>query len=351
MRPINRPLRGFSIVELLVVLVVLILLMGSTLPLIEAVTCDAQKNVSIANLQALAEAHAMYAADWNDRQFTLVRDDLGAFGSCEDYNAGKNCHPPVILGEDCEGIERGFFFGCGGDRGSCDEFFVVPPINFYGTGVYLGSFRLPNVRGFHEYVNGRFFDPIFYAPKDAAVYEKVAPFFDVDCEYVNASMDSDLIFSASYVLSPAAMFHPDVMRSWSDGGWQNPWGLDHGFESPSVSQARYPAQKSRMIEHNWLQNPPAPCNPAFPPCEPYHFNHGLRSVPMTLFYDGHVNGLSTSEALRSNARIKAQTGIGLWSLDTSFGSDGYLGSVSYDFTDAHYHILTTDGILGRDTLE
>lgn len=352
---------GFTIVELMVVLLVLGLLLGLTVPIIAGTSCDSLKNVSIANLQRLAQAHAMYAADWNDRQFTLARDDISQFGvnlrqSCAAYNASGDCHPPVILGEDCAGVTQGFYFGCGGDPGICDSFFVVAPINFVGPRRGWGSFRLPNARGFHEYVNGRFFDPTFYAPKDAAVYEEVEPFFDEPCEFVNVGID--LIFASSYALSPAAMYHPDVFRAESLGGFRNPFSFPDGFRSPTVSQAEYSAQKSRMIEHNWLQNPAAPCNPNFGGCVPYYFNHGYKSVPMTLFYDGHVAHLSTLEATQSNNRMLCQTGQGLWSRDTPFGGSyfsgspgGYFMGDAYDTTTTSYHILTLNGIRGRDTLK
>jgi hypothetical protein len=364
MTPTLRPTRGLTLVEVLIVLLVLIVLMGLTLPIIKATTCDDLKNVSISNLGALNVAHAMYAADWDDRQFTLARDDLGQYGfntntACEELIAAGDCHPPVILGEDCDGITRGFFFGCDGQDGSCAEFFAVPPINFPGHSSGgtegLGSFRLPNARGFHEYVNGRFFDPTFYAPKDAPVYEQVLPLFDEDCEFVNVELE--LVFSSSYALSPAAMYHPDVLSLNPDIGgyyWRSPYEFAEGFESPTVSQATYAAQKRRMIEHNWLQNPPVPCNDVFPGCVPYYFNHGFNSVPMTLFFDGHVNGLSPHEAMRSDARSLAQTDgeIPLWSRDTPFGKTGYLIDNSWDmFAPTSYHILTVDGIRGRNTLE
>jgi hypothetical protein len=184
----------------------------------------------------------------------------------------------------------------------------------------------------------------------------VAPFFDVPCEY--AAPDGTFAFSASYVLSPAAMYHPDIFRSFEDGGWQDPDTLPWGYESPAVSQALYPDQKTRMIEHHWLQTPDGgPCNPAFAPgtyggCEPYYFNLGFRSNPLALFYDGHVRGLSVMEAIQSDHQYRRQTFFvdGLWSRDTPLGSSGYFGDLSFDLADTSYHILTTNGIRGRDTL-
>ncbi len=353
----ERTARGVTLIEVLAVLVSLLLLAGVAEPAITATTCDSRKNISIRNLQALHMAHALYAADWSDRQFTLVRDDLDAFGSsfgeaCAALADSGVCHPPIIAGEDCDGVLWGYFFGCG--QGGCSQFPLVAPIVFPDTDGFsfygLGSFRIPNARGFHEYVNGRFFDPAFYAPKDP-IYDEVAPFFDVECEFV--ADGADLGLSSSYILSPAAMYHPDVLSLGPrDYYWQSPFDLPGGFESPTVSQARYPGQKSRMLEHYWLQNPAEPCNINFAGCVPYFFNHGYHSIPMTLFFDGHVAGLSVSEAMRSEARMLAQSGVPLWSRDTPFAEDGYFISDAYDgLAETSFHILTIDGIRGRDTLE
>jgi hypothetical protein len=152
------------------------------------------------------------------------------------------------------------------------------------------------------------------------------------------------------------MFHPDVLSANPDTGgqyWRPPWVFDEGYQSPTVSQAQYPSRKTRMLEHSWIQDPAEWCNEAFVGCEPYYFNHSYFSIPMTLFFDGHVGGLSASEAMRSDARMRAQTGgtASLWSRDTPFGEAGYLMFDGYDIAHTSYHILTVDGIRGRDTLE
>ncbi len=363
MKATRPPARGLTLFEVLVLALLLLVLLGAGLPMIKAATCDALKNVSIRNLQVLNAAHAVYAADWDDRQFTLVRDDLSQYGNnslyaCQGLIDAGECHPPVILGEDCEGVLHGFFFGCGGQAGGCDQIYAAVPMNFPefvpgNPDIYaFGSFRIPNARGFNQYVNGRFFDPVFYAPKDAPIYETVRPLFDVNCEF--AGVGTDLAFSSSYALSPAAMFHPEVFSDKYNQGlyWRSPFSFPEGFQSPTVSQAKYAALKTRMIEHNWLQNPPEPCNQAFLDCVPYFFNHGHNSFPITLFFDGHIDSLSPFEAIRAESRVLAQTDGDqpLWSRDTSLGSDGYFTSDGWDFVQTSYHILTVDGIRGRDTV-
>ena len=75
-------------------------------------------------------------------------------------------------------------------------------------------------------------------------------------------------------------------------------------------------------------------------------------MPVTLFYDGSVRLMGVLEALSSNRRYENQVDNdhGLWSKDTPFGPEGYLTGDAYDFAETSYHILTTFGVLGRDTI-
>ena len=348
--------RGLTVVEVLVTLLGIVVLTSVALPSLTATTCDKLKNVSIGNLQKLNFAHALYAADWNDRQVTWTRDDLGVYdGDPVQYNLAHRCadpfdpgcQPPVVFGLDCDGTLHAYDLP--------QAAWAVQPINFPGPPhqdqsiAGIGTFRFPNARPFHDYVNGRVHDPVFYAPKDATVIEAVADCLDSKCEFDPACSPG----WSSYALSPAAMFNPEVLSLNEPflSYWRAPWDFADGYESPSVSQAKYPAQKTRMIEHSWLQNPPVPCSLALPGCEPYYFNQGFHSVPMTLFYDGSVDSLSVSEALDSQARLLVQSNTPLWSSDTPFGDAGYFIGSAYDFAQTSYHILTVDGIRGRDTLK
>ncbi len=346
---------GFTIVELLVVVLIIAVLLAAVLPVIGKVRGTAGIEGSISNLVTLGVAHVLYAADWNGRQVTWVVDDLAVYGSVGGYNDAhggcsspfdEGCHPPIIWGWGCAGALWTYPMNISGFH------WAVNPIAFPGlagiTG--FGNFRFPAVRPFHDYVNGRVYEPTFYAPNDTVVLESAEPLFGAPCEF-NAEGNPPIW--PSYALSPAAMFHPDVMRSNAAGGWQDPWSLDYGFESPGLFQALYPDLKTHMIEHHWVQNPPAECNPAFgPQCVPYYFNHGIDSTPVTLFYDGHVRLLPNTEVFAADQQILKQTGgvDGLWHRGTPFGEDGYYISAGYDGVPLSHHILTTDGILGRDTL-
>jgi hypothetical protein len=232
---------------------------------------------------------------------------------------------------------------------------LTRPINLEPDAAY-GVFRLPQMKGLHDYVNGRFHDPVFYSPLDTKAYLAALPAFYEDCEFVQTAGT----IPSSYALSPAAMYHPDVLRAPSEGGFQHPDTFDDGYRSPAVTQAEYAKQKTWMIEHNWLRSPPAACNPDYDDpfggfsgeCDPYLFNHGANAAPLTLFFDGSVRRLLTGAVVADDARMLKKTGgvDGLWSRDTPFGESGYFGDVSFDGTIVSHHILTTGGIRGRDTL-
>jgi hypothetical protein len=221
----------------------------------------------------------------------------------------------------------------------------------------FGAFRLPNGQFFHTYIGGGFHRSPFYAPNDAGIYANVEPWFDHECEYAPATWNNNQTRFSSYCTSPAAMFDPGVMRSVAAGGYQDPYSYADGFRSPSVSQAAFADLKTRMLEYRWLQPAPAdPCNPVFAGggnadiCEPWFFNHSATSEPATLFYDGSVRLLPNAEVLAADAAIIKQTGEGLWNRTTPFGATGFFGNVSFDGTIVSHHILTTDGITGRDTV-
>ena len=363
---------GFSLIELLAVLLIAAVLAAIALPAIGKARQSSGVEQSLANLVTLGVAHVLYAADWNGRQVTWAVDDLAAFGDdvgdyCDNhggcYSFGDpGCHPPLLVGWGSGAGGSGLwgFWPClfAGHN------WAVNPIGFPGgQGLDgFGNFRFPNFKAFHDYVNGRFYDPTFYAPNDTVPYELALPLFGDPNEF---NTEGNPPIWCSYVLSPAAMYDPDVMRSNAAGGWQNPWDLDYGFQSPGLFQAQYPDLKTQMIEHHWLQGPPADCNPNWPGsgsfegCEPYYFNHGIDSTPATLFYDGHVRLLPNTEVYAADQQILKQTGgvDGLWHRGTPFNTGygprdpgGYFIEYGYDGVPLSHHILTTDGILGRDTL-
>ncbi len=370
---------GFTATELLVVVIVVSLLLALTLPSLAGLRTSSGTDQSLSNLMTLGVAHATYAADFDGRQFTAIVDEMSTFGSSAaqavsayaafqmslGFDGQDAWHPPLILG-------WGLFSGGGvilysfyqSPFGTFGNYRWIQPISFSSSrGLSLGraSFRAVSARPIHDYVGGRFYDETFYAPNDLVVLEVAAACLDSPCEYDGLCTPpipgvGDTGYWSSYALSPAAMFHPDVMRAEPDGGWQDPWSIDHGFTAPGLFTARYPDLKTQLLEHHWLQSPPAyVCNPSFDPgtyenCEPYYFNHGSASRPAALFYDMSVRLLPNEEVIAADAKLIDRTGFGLWSRDTPLGREGYYGAFAYDGTNVSHHILTTDGILGRDTL-
>jgi hypothetical protein len=230
---------------------------------------------------------------------------------------------------------------------------MFQPIGFPGGPgqEHWGWFRFGvQPRPFHSYLNDRYQDEIYYAPKDRTILEPLEKCFDVPGETVAFPEECNPGWG-SYCLSVAGLYSPQVFSNNVSGVfWNAPWTMPCGYKVPSFSQVKFPTLKTHMLEHHWLQNTKVPCNAAFDGCEPYYFNHSVQSMPVTLFYDGSVRLMGVSEAMSSDSRHERQAGCGLWTRDTPFGNNGYLISDGYDFAEASFHILTTHGVRGRDTL-
>ncbi len=350
--------RGFSSSELFALTLIAAVGLAATIPVLARTRAGSGIAGSMANIMTIGVAHVLYASDWNGRQVTWVVDDLSIYGSVNNYNQVHGCHGswPFL------GCHPAIRWGFGSDGWlysypmvNSGYHWALEAINFQGGAAYFGHFRFPNTRPLHDYVNGRVYDPVFFAPLDTLPLEIVEPSFQLPVEYDESH--SPPIWT-SYSMSPAAMFSPDVMRSNADGGWQHPWSIPMGHQSPGFFEPTYPALKTLILEHHWLQGAPAPCNPAIDcfgcvlPCEPYYFNHGVDSSPVTLFYDLNVRLMSNAEVLAADQLVLKQTGgvDGLWHRGTPFGENGYVIDFGIDGVPLSHHILTTDGILGRDTL-
>ena len=104
-------IRGFTIIELLVVISIISLLIGILLPAVGKARDNARVSVSKSNLRQLGVAMHSYASDWADRQYTPVRDTLGVYDGLSDYNSKVygapdnpnlpdryEVHPPILWG-------------------------------------------------------------------------------------------------------------------------------------------------------------------------------------------------------------------------------------------------------------
>ncbi len=360
---------AFTIVELLVVVSIIALLVGILVPAIGKARDQALLTRSENNLSQLGKAQAIYSSEYNDRQVTFINDNFASYGAngaaaVSGFAAQNGIeHPGMILGY---GRGSSGQFGIWGywfppnPVGSAGNWQVIVPIDFASK---WGAFRYTNVRAFNTYVNGRFYDPTFYAPKDSAVMASTEPLFDHADEFFNAEPD---FRPSSYVFSPAAMFSPDVLGLNQQSGlyYTNPFSLKAGYRSPAMGQAVYGNLKTHIMEHHWLQNRKKECNPALAPgsydgCEPYYFNAAVTSSPRALFFDGHIGAAGVNDAMEATKRMVVQSGQpnhGLWSKNIPgwngsyeyWGTGGYFSSVAYDSASTSFHIATIDGIKGRD---
>jgi len=360
---------GFTIIELLVVISIIALLIGILLPALGRARDSALQSTSLSNLRQMSAGLGAYAGDWSDRQPTLIPDDFCQEGSCGGYLTNIGCLPQPILGwANFDGTRAlwGYWIDEGGQCagvGGCGNIVIALP---YDPSSQVGFFRQFNMKIFAQYMNGKYYDPVYYAPKDRRKIERVEQFFEAPNEF-----DYDGIIEwPSYCYAASAMFNPSVwdpVRAGNGNGQEadqaaeactTPGGGVAGLKSPPVGKAVYPDLKTRMLEHEWLQNTPGggDTNPLFAGGQtPYFFNHGIRSAPCTLFFDGAVRVMGVQESIKSNDRVERPDGFSnqnpsLWIADAN-GNTYYEGQ-SYGFPEEEtsYHIMTRFGIAGRDTI-
>ena len=350
--------RAFTIIELLVVVSIIALLVGILLPALGKAREQSLLTRSIANLKEIGNAHAIYGAEWNDRQATWINDGIAQYGDDfitawqgfnDEMGAGGGVnegHPQPTLGLD-DSNALWFFV---------EEF--TQPFIFDGTFAGQGSYRYPNLYALNQYMNGRFYDEIWIAPKDRMVLSGIETIGCLDSPG-DFCLGDGAVLAPSYSLSAAAMFNPQVFgagdRDGNEGSFRDPWELPAGFRSPTVSTAAFPELKTRTMEHHWLNGDvKAECNANWPNqgpynnCQPYFYNASINSAPVAQFFDGHIEQVGVRNTYITHQRSITQTGVGTYVDNSPFGN--YYHNEGYDFINqvTSFHVFTTKGIKGKD---
>ena len=389
---------GFTIIELLVVVSIIGLLLSLLIPAVGKARESALTTQSLANLRNMSSACASYGADWTDRQPTYMYDEfaqhitaLGPNATSEYQSKTGSCPPSLIVGwggyVNCNAQRNtvgiwAYWTPCDAAVGTSANYCMSLPFLMsgqgwggatYATSDGYGAWRYPNARNFSQYISNRYYDKVFYAPKDKYSMELAQPAFESPDDFVSIGCNGGSVDS-TYCFSPAAMFSPDAFSHkngcLSFAGKGLPPAI---FRSPSVGQASFPDLKTRMIEHSWLQNKEGPdFNPKFGDI-PYFFNQCINSSPATLFFDGHCSLSGCNDSMDANARVTAdkvesnstdkEKGLfasstlevlpGPWGKEYGgyfTGPDGKDGAnFNYDTqVNTSFHVFTVDGILGRD---
>jgi len=345
--------RAVTLIDTLAATLTVLALGAVLIPALGAVDDNFEVEASKNNLRQLGMIHAIYAADWDGRQWTVTPDDLtlilhGSYPP-RDYSHIPEV-PAISLGFDCDGNEvfssYGRFIQQSWWPGNCS----------------LGNFRYWFTKPFNQYANGKVYDRLFYAPRHLLLPGDWADLLreriNTDCEWVG---EEDTVLTPTYCMSLAAQVDPEVYAAPSRGGAQRALALDYGHRTPSLASAKYPDLKTHMIEHYWFNPPPE--EPFIPGTGgvPWFFNMSDRAENATLFFDGSVRLLPNMEVLVSNDIVVRGGGDPLWNHDPGcFGSGGYFENSAqrgstlevHGFVDqvSSHHVFTTDGILGRDTI-
>jgi prepilin-type N-terminal cleavage/methylation domain-containing protein len=386
--------RAFTLIELLVVVSIISLLLAILVPALGRARDAALITQSVANLNNLKSANMTYAADWADRHFTAMPDDVGSIQPtvpctqpqrCAAYVSQIACPSQQLLGFDTNGGLWGYWVAgqlCPQSVGQCGNWAVLEPCDFVdpgsgGTGHpsipytdCFGAYQMCNTKAFNTYVNNRFYDKSFYAPKDTVGMTACEFGFENEGEYTPNPQDNQYLTFPTYIWSIANMWPPGVFSS--KPSMQSHVGKPcqagpGGFKSPSLGLAIAPELKVLMMEKLWLQNrgkaPLKNGNFATPRC--WLFNEAYNSAPACLFIDGHTQVCAMNTAVNDDTRTAIQNAQessiaplakGLWHKGTPCGPDGWFtAGAGYDplidLRPTSFGILTVDGIMGRDILK
>ncbi|MFZ4749099.1 MAG: hypothetical protein ACOYMM_01190 [Phycisphaerales bacterium] len=344
MQVTNIRANGFTIIELAATVAAVTVLAATAMPLAASVQGRGDRDASRLNLESLHQVHTMYALDHEDRQFSHLPDDFT--GNTAVYQIQHGCIDPLVLGSDRNGALWGFYLSCGAYPGNNGNIVMYIPMSF--TAPLDGLYRMGNTRKVNEYANGRFYDPLFFAPDDPSLG-------DPEFKAMRAGLDFEFTGTTgmfgytSYDLSPAAMWAPRVLgdgQKLKSATYRAPSAAFQDYRTPRVSQCQHPSLKTRMLEHYAMNNAPAPCNPHFAGCVPYMWNQSAATRNLALFYDGSVSEFGVLETLEAEDAV----GADLWLRNTPLGPWGVYGDHAVGGPTSGAHFLTTFGIRGRDRI-
>ena len=362
----DRRRRGLGRADALASLAAGLLLAALLVPTLSATQRMGRRSVSADNLRAMHAMHECYVADWSDRQYTAVPDDLATYGNdiisaCQSFNvANGQSLPAMLLGWGClddacsDGCQQGLWgfyqSACGANTA------VVVPLDFDAV---FGAFRIPNSWPLHDYLSGgtahgRYFDERYSRRRTRRRPSSPSHSSTSRASTCRAPSSESRCGRATRCPRRPCSIRA-VLRPTSEDGFQDPFSFADGFRSPAAGQVAYADLKTRMIEHNWLDAPPAPCNPGFEGCVPYQFNHGADATPLTLFFDGSVSGLRTGDVVQQDDRApQAQrdrsTATGSGAATPRGASAAISGNTRRTARSSSHHVLTTGGIRGRDRI-
>ena len=405
--------KGFTLVELLVVISIIALLVGILLPALSRARDAAMINASKNNIRNVYVANQNYMGEWKGAQWVGAPSNLSKYGDTlgaaiqgyldnmsaygDEIGGGWSPGPGVQFGETATG--QVWFPGN-------VQVYIAPYC--WGSGPTsapqaprYGTFMHPNTRQLGEYMEDQVYNKAFFAPKDDIILDALK-----DCmsstgnlcpgatgyggysgDYATFGIDKfggysfpPFLHPSSYTYSPANMVNPDVYDvdgNEDNNGFKDPCTFNTGFRAPTLDQSKYSSLKSYLMEHHWLQSVTgSSCHPrwdaadysTYSPandsgwhwggCYPSLAVHSFRSVPVTCFNDGHVammdiNSCDKADNILMNANIKEYDEsyqVGTWHRFTPDGSNGYWLEASTDWMDVSPHTHTTHGSNGRDVI-
>jgi prepilin-type N-terminal cleavage/methylation domain-containing protein len=342
--------RGFTLVELMVVISIIALLVGILLPAISRARDNAKIGQSKSNVRNIKTAHDMYSNDHKGLIWTGTPENLasGPDGSWTGLTCGnalgqwRNRYWTSDAGKftilpgvwPCETDGGGHWFALNFPSHIVPYCFPQGLCKSEWGLDRVGTFRFTNSRQIAEYMEDKCYHKAFWAPKDRILQRALQQCWDDDgtfCETslvggANSPLDIPLLLQpSSYGLSPPNMVNPNVYRIPNDNeepteSFADPLSFPAGFRAATMAQSKFGSLKTFLMEMHWMQNlTTGECGPrwedaitspqyhtaagsnnenswSYAGCYPNYFNASWRSAPVACFVDGHVDLIKVEDA-------------------------------------------------------